>query len=543
LTAAGSSVIGAATSGQAARTLGTEAGIDARTVASLLARLDHGTLTVDNHTVVILDEASMTADADLLRLVVGVQRAGAKLVLVGDPRQLSSVGPGGALDAVLDRHRDIVTVLADNVRQHDHDERAALDQLRAGSVDGAVEWYVRAGRTTIAASRVEALAAMVDAWADDLAAGHDSVLLAWRRADVADLNRLARARADQLGLIHDRDLEAPGGRAYAAGDRVVVLAPIADAQLVTSQRGVVTAVDKRTLTLETGDRIVTLTRQQIDGEHLDYGYATTVHRAQGATCDRAHVFADGGGRELAYVAMSRARDCTTLHAVADTTAQAVDDIQTDWATDRHQRWVSQTAAPAPEDVPARPVDIDRAALRQRLEAERQRLLNLAPPDVLPDIVDANQRHYRLKASIRDLQNGHPRCRGSEAGDTAYQLNQARTRLRQAEQLATSRNTSRRDRRYWRGQARHWTEQQQVLQQRWDQIGQPIVERLTDNLSAAHYDLSRLEFERSRRDQWFRDHPDVTERLQHVARALELDRTQQQLARVRTIEGHDLGMEL
>ncbi len=287
-------------------------------------------------------------------------------------------------------------MLADNVRQHDPHERAALDQLRSGSVEDAVEWYVRAGRTTIAPTRVVALAGMVDAWADDLTAGHDSVLLAWRRADVADLNRLARARADQLGLIHGRDLVAPGGRAYAAGDRVVVLGPIPDAGLVTSQRGVVVSVDKHTLTLDSGDRTVTLTRQQIDAEHLDHGYATTVHRAQGATCDRAHVFADGGGRELAYVAMSRARDCTTLHAVADTSAQAVEDIETDWATDRHQRWVSQTAAPAPEGVRARPVGIDRAALRERLESERQRLLNWRPRDAL--------RHRRLQPTARPTQS-------------------------------------------------------------------------------------------------------------------------------------------
>src|SRR5205807_593093 len=175
---------GAATSGQAARTLGAEAGIEARTVMSLLARLDHGTVTIDDRTVVILDEASMTADVHLYRLVIGIQRAGAKLVLVGDPRQLSAVGPGGALDAVLERHPHIVTVLADNVRQYDRDERVALDQLRSGSVDHAVDWYVRAGRTCIASSRVEALAGMVDAWATDVSVGHDTVMLAWRRADV-----------------------------------------------------------------------------------------------------------------------------------------------------------------------------------------------------------------------------------------------------------------------------------------------------------------------------------------------------------------------
>src|SRR3546814_13700809 len=73
---------------------------------------------------------------------------------------------------------------------------------------------------------------MVDQWATDITAGHDTALLAWRRQDVADLNRLARARYDQLGHLHGEDLTAPGGRRYATGDRVVTLAPNPTAHLV-----------------------------------------------------------------------------------------------------------------------------------------------------------------------------------------------------------------------------------------------------------------------------------------------------------------------
>ena len=63
-TAAGHEVVGTATSGQAARTLGREAGLaESRTVASLLWRLDHGTLELTPHHVVVLDEAGMTDDA------------------------------------------------------------------------------------------------------------------------------------------------------------------------------------------------------------------------------------------------------------------------------------------------------------------------------------------------------------------------------------------------------------------------------------------------------------------------------------------------
>jgi hypothetical protein len=66
---------------------------------------------------------------------------------------------------------------------------------------------------------------MTNAWAADIAAGHNTALLAWRRADVADLNRLARDHWARLGRLHGDDITVTGGRTYAVGDRIVALAP------------------------------------------------------------------------------------------------------------------------------------------------------------------------------------------------------------------------------------------------------------------------------------------------------------------------------
>ncbi len=337
-------VVGTSTSGQAARTLGDEAHIESRTIASLLWRLDHGQIRLDDRTVVVIDEAAMTADADLLRLVTAVEAARAKVVLVGDPRQLSSIGPGGAVASLLDRHPGLLTALDRNVRQRDPSERAALAQLRDGSVERAVDWYLSRGRTSLSPNRTEVLAGMIDAWAADVAAGHDTVLLAWRRDDVRDLNRLARDLARDQGRVLGRDLVASGGRHYAAGDHLVVLAPLPDHQLVTSERLTVTAVDRINyrIAAQTRDgRDVVLSGKAIDADHLDHGYALTVHRAQGAIYDRSHVLAAGGGRELAYVALSRARQTTTLHTIADDPDQARHDLTLDWTLDQNQNWVTE----------------------------------------------------------------------------------------------------------------------------------------------------------------------------------------------------------
>jgi hypothetical protein len=408
LEAGGYQVLGTATSGQAARTLDHHAHIPSGTVRSLLWRLDHDHVTLDQRSVLVLDEASLTADIDVARLLLAVNRARGKLVIVGDPRQLASVGPGGALQALVERHPDIVTVLHQNLRQRDAAERAALHHLRAGNVQAAVEFYAVNGRIRVAPTRTDTLAAMVDAWAADTAAGHDTLMLAWRRSSVADLNRLARARAEQRGWLTGPDLDTPDGPSYAVGDPVVTLAPNYDGHLVTSQRGRVVGINQRaqTLTMATDEgRRVVLTGEALDQDHLDHGYALTVHREQGATADRTHYLAEGGGRELAYVAMSRARGPSIVHAVADDLGQAIEDITHDWSLDRNQQWITRTATAVGVDPAIRALSEDPDARRARLLAELEALERHGPPDVTAELTAARADLDRIRRSRDDLVRG------------------------------------------------------------------------------------------------------------------------------------------
>ncbi len=55
-----------------------------------------------------------------------------------------------------------------------------------------------------------------------------------------------------------------------------------------------------------------------DYQAIDHGYATTIHKNQGATVDRAYVMASGTmDRHLTYVAMTRHRDGVQLYAARD----------------------------------------------------------------------------------------------------------------------------------------------------------------------------------------------------------------------------------
>lgn len=449
LEADGWHVVGASTSGQAARTLGVEAGIEARTVASLLWRFDRGQLPLTSRSVVVLDEAAMTTDDDLLRLVTATETTGARLVVVGDPVQLGAVGPGGAMAALLARHPDLVTTLEENVRQLDPGERAAIAQLRAGRTSPALAWYSTHDRIRSAASLEESLAGMVTAWDDDVTAGRSTAMLAWRRDHVSELNTRARTAAITAGRVAGPAVEVGDGFEVAAGDQLVALAPNHGAGIVTSQRLTATSVDPylATVTVTTGDgRCVELGVEDLVGGRVGYGYATTIHRAQGATFDTCHIYADGGTHHLAYVALTRARQTTHVHCVADSPAQALEDLAGDWARPDRQRWIIDDR-PDPAHGDRTPRRISDDLRHARLEAEHDTLRDLRKALTEPAGPDRHaDEQRRLEDDRADLRAGTGAWADTAAGNAARRLTAShhahQAALRRAEAPALSRRERR-----------------------------------------------------------------------------------------------------
>ncbi len=164
-------------------------------------------------------------------------------------------------------------------------------------------------------------------------------------------------------MVDSGRVSGPEVHGLAVGDRVISTAPIPDVQMVNSQRATVIAVNEAwqmiDLRADDGRLLPGIHGDELD--RLDLGYATTVHRSQGATVDTGHVLADRGGRELAYVAMSRFRRATHIYTTADDTV-VVEDLTADWQQERRPRWAIDTGLPATADAPAHEQDLDQ---RQR----------------------------------------------------------------------------------------------------------------------------------------------------------------------------------
>jgi ATP-dependent exoDNAse (exonuclease V) alpha subunit len=170
---------------------------------------------------------------------------------------------------------------------------------------------------TIADTADEARKQMVDDWLAAQRAGTDTIMLASRRADVDKLNQLARTRLVDSGLVQLDGLTV-NGREFAVGDRILALSNRRQLALANGDRGRVTAMtdDGLVISLDRGP-IVALPASYLRAGHLTYAYATTIHKAQGMTCDQTLVMANQAlFREAGYTALSRGRRENRLYVVA-----------------------------------------------------------------------------------------------------------------------------------------------------------------------------------------------------------------------------------
>ncbi len=179
-------------------------GAVAERVAELEAEIKRWQLKTGD--LVLVDEASLAGTFALDRLTAQAQRAGAKVLLVGDFGQLGAVGAGGAFSMLVE-DREMPAELSEVHRFHQPWEKQASTELRAGSVS-AIDAYLRHGRVA-GGDRDEMLAACYQGWKTDVDAGRTSLMIAQDLESVTELNRLARPTGWRLGKLPAMDSPCP----------------------------------------------------------------------------------------------------------------------------------------------------------------------------------------------------------------------------------------------------------------------------------------------------------------------------------------------
>ena len=244
----------------------------------------------------------------------------------------------------------------------------------------------------------------------------------------------------------------------------------------------------------------------IGADRLGYGYAITAHRAQGATVEVAHVLDDGGGRELAYVAMSRARNASHVYTTAPDLTQAAQRLAWSWDDERRQQWATDQA---------------RAAQRlEALRAEHRQLVGSIPPAVTNELAHVREQQADLEKDLADLRTGAGRWANTPVRASYENLQVARRvheeNLRRAQDPHRgflARHRSRED-------LRTSGATLQAAERTWQRTTEPHAQPLEGEQSRFAAQIGELEDAQQTRADFIESHPELADRISQLRRAIE-----------------------
>lgn len=396
----GRQVIGCALAGKAAGGLAADAAINSSTIHKTLDSLEKGEITLDQKTVVVIDESGMVGSMQWSALQDHINDAGAKLVTLGECEQIQPVDRGGAMRHVQTSAPDAFIKMDEIRRQTIYEkdaqgsyildgdgkkivnnlateaERAFVKDLRAGNSEKAIEHLEKHDRLKVYDTKEDAARGMAKEVIKDMKEGYTSIAMNPYKRDVRAINLAAREEARAAGMLkgEDKTFKADlGDRQFAVGDRAIFLKNDKQLGVFNGSTGTVKEAKDGKLVIELdGKTPRTVVVREEKYNKIDNGFAFTGHKSQGATCDKAH--GKGSDRESHYVQGSRHRESYTMHVTKDERKTLAKDMEHSRAKGTSQDFTRKERDP--RDPPGKPGD------KEKLTPEKpEPSVRLAPKHV------------------------------------------------------------------------------------------------------------------------------------------------------------------
>jgi Ti-type conjugative transfer relaxase TraA len=320
--ARGDKVIGLAPTNAVAQDMARDGFTRAATIHSELFAVKNGRKVWNSRTVLMVDEAAMIDTKLMAQVTTFANEAHAKLILVGDDRQLSSIDRGGMFAVLKDRHG--AAELSEVRRQTKSDDRRAAELMAEGNFHDALARYEAKGGIKWTRTQEEAQAALVRKWAADTQADPSKTrfVFAYTNDDVDKINHAIRGVRKERGeLGEDREFETSRGKAsFATGDRVQIIGTDKQRGLINGFAGTVTSIEDTTIHMQLDGRTArSISFDATQFKEFRHGYAGTIYKGQGRTLDQTYLYHSEHWRSAAsYVALTRHRDKAEVFVARNT---------------------------------------------------------------------------------------------------------------------------------------------------------------------------------------------------------------------------------
>lgn len=268
---------------------------------------------IDKNTVLVIDEAGMVATPQMVRIIEEAKRTGAKVVMVGDAKQLQPIEHGNPFYTFGQELGQ--AELKEIRRQKELWAKDAVYKMADGRAEEALKIFDEKGLLYIKDNRKEALQGLILQWEKDPNGFDKKLIVGALNEDVQSLNKMAQLQRQSRGELGKVGVEVNGYTVFE-NDRVVFAKAQNSLGLINGEGGIVRSVNIRrnelTVKLDNGEmRSVPLDRYK----DVALGYAMTTNKAQGKTVENTYLFAGSNqmqSRELSYVQVSRARGQTHI---------------------------------------------------------------------------------------------------------------------------------------------------------------------------------------------------------------------------------------
>ena len=292
-------------------------------VDKIINGLKSGKISVDKDTVILIDEAGKMHRDQAAELFTLTRDSGAKIILVGDTKQMSAVRAGDPLDLVAKANpaSEIRTIR----RQRVDWMRDASMAAQAGDMDKMLSAYRSHGKIKIEGTKINTVAEIAMAYKD---ANGDAIALAATNKDVTWINAVLRETARDIGIVIGPDVfitAIPRGKgakpvklALATGDRLICGSALEiggeRVENGTIFEKVVVSGQKITLTTDEG-RVYRTSLADLakagpknSPPAIQHAFCLTDMSSQGSTWSRTLWMPTAETSRAAYVAATRHRD-------------------------------------------------------------------------------------------------------------------------------------------------------------------------------------------------------------------------------------------
>ncbi|MDD4617074.1 MAG: AAA family ATPase [Alphaproteobacteria bacterium] len=275
----------------------------------------------DRRTALIVDEAAMLDTRTYARLMRHAAETGAKVILAGDDRQLSSVERGGMFTALKERHGSVVI---SKVRRQEKDwQKEASQDFADGRVAEGLRAYAEHGHVHWSKDIDESRARLLSDWDQDSREDTKAnrFVYAGTNAEVDELNRrIQEIRAKRGDIKGELEADTVRGKlVVGTGDRIQFHGNDRKAGIYNGALATVEKIKNREITAltDTGRQVKFDTEKF---KEFGLGYAGTVYRGQGKTQTEVYALYDNvfaWNARTAYVGLTRHSDRVELYVSRD----------------------------------------------------------------------------------------------------------------------------------------------------------------------------------------------------------------------------------